>query len=63
MELTGGHLEYFCTKCSQGKYNISTFIKYVYRYPPFYDANPYDIYRRIAVGYFEFPANISMPGR
>lgn len=32
-------------------------------YPPFYDANPYDIYRRIAVGYFEFPANISMPGR
>ena len=34
-----------------------------YRYPPFYDANPYDIYRRIAQGYYEFPANITMPGR
>jgi len=27
-------------------------------YPPFYDVNPYDIYRRIAVGYFEFPDTI-----
>lgn len=25
-------------------------------YPPFYDQNPYDIYRRIAVGYYEFPS-------
>ena len=33
------------------------------RYPPFYDANPYDIYRRIAVGYYEFPENISIPAR
>jgi len=32
-------------------------------YPPFYDANPYDIYRRIAIGCYEFPANVSMPGR
>ena len=29
-------------------------------YPPFYDVNPYDIYRRIAVGYFEFPETISV---
>jgi len=32
-------------------------------YPPFYDANPYDIYRRIAIGYYEFPTNVSMAGR
>lgn len=32
-------------------------------YPPFYDANPYDIYRRIAIGCYEFPANVSMAGR
>lgn len=32
-------------------------------YPPFYDANPYDIYRRIAVGYFEFPDAVSPTGR
>mmetsp|Transcript_17869 Transcript_17869/g.30357 ORF Transcript_17869/g.30357 Transcript_17869/m.30357 type:complete len:88 (+) Transcript_17869:663-926(+) len=32
-------------------------------YPPFYDANPYDIYRRIAIGYYEFPSCISMPAR
>ena len=25
-------------------------------YPPFYDQNPYEVYRRITVGYFEFPA-------
>ena len=33
------------------------------RYPPFYDTNPYDIYKRIAIGYYEFPANVSMTGR
>jgi len=32
-------------------------------YPPFYDANPYDIYRRIAIGYYEFPSCISMQAR
>lgn len=32
-------------------------------YPPFYDTNPYDIYRRIAIGYYEFPEKISMAGR
>lgn len=32
-------------------------------YPPFYDVNPYDIYRRIAVGYFEFPDTISIQAR
>ena len=36
---------------------------FYYRYPPFYDANPYDIYRRIAIGYYEFPTNVSMAGR
>ena len=60
-ELTGGHLVYFYMKCCPGKcllqYNV------FFRYPPFYDANPYDIYRRIAIGYYEFPACISMPGR
>lgn len=32
-------------------------------YPPFYDQNPYDIYRRIAVGYYEFPNQVSMSAR
>lgn len=32
-------------------------------YPPFYDTNPYQIYRRIAVGYYEFPQNVSMSAR
>jgi serine/threonine protein kinase len=32
-------------------------------YPPFYDQNPYDIYRRIAVGYYEFPNHVSMSAR
>lgn len=32
-------------------------------YPPFYDTNAYDIYKRIAVGYYEFAANVCMPGR
>jgi hypothetical protein len=36
---------------------------YFFRYPPFYDANPYDIYRRIAIGYYEFPSCISMQAR
>lgn len=35
----------------------------VYRYPPFYDSNPYDIYRRIAVGYFEFPDHVEISAR
>ena len=25
-------------------------------YPPFYDQNPYEVYRRITVGFFDFPA-------
>ena len=32
-------------------------------YPPFYDQNPYEVYRRITVGYFDFPAQISINGR
>lgn len=27
-------------------------------YPPFYDENPWEIYKKIIDGYFEFPANI-----
>ena len=29
-------------------------------YPPFYDQNPYEVYRRITVGFFDFPAQISI---
>jgi len=25
-------------------------------YPPFYDVNPYEVYKKIMNGYFEFPA-------
>jgi len=32
-------------------------------YPPFYDQNPLDIHRKIAIGYFEFPDFITMPAR
>jgi serine/threonine protein kinase len=32
-------------------------------YPPFYDQNPYDIYRRIAVGYYEFANHVSVQAR
>lgn len=32
-------------------------------YPPFYDHNPYEVYRRITVGYFEFPAQVSINAR
>lgn len=32
-------------------------------YPPFYDQNPYEVYRRITMGSFEFPAQISMNAR
>lgn len=32
-------------------------------YPPFYDQNPYEVYRKITIGHFEFPAQISMNGR
>jgi protein kinase X len=32
-------------------------------YPPFNDSNPFDIYRRIAFGYFEFPSSVSMNAR
>jgi serine/threonine protein kinase len=35
----------------------------VYRYPPFYDSNPVDIYKRIAVGYFEFSKGITVKAR
>jgi hypothetical protein len=60
-ESIGGLSEFYCTKCCQGKYCFLIFM--VFRYPPFYDANPYDIYRRIAIGCYEFPANVSMAGR
>ena len=66
-EWTGGLLEFCSTKCSQGKCHpivskLSSNHNF-YRYPPFYDANPYDIYKRIAIGYYEFPANVSMAAR
>ena len=32
-------------------------------YPPFYDQNPLDIHRKIAIGYFEFTDFITMPAR
>lgn len=32
-------------------------------YPPFYDNNPYDIYRKISIGYYEFPPTISLNAR
>lgn len=32
-------------------------------YPPFYDPNPLDIHRKIAIGYFEFAEVIIMPAR
>ena len=32
-------------------------------YPPFYDQNPYEVYRKITTGIFEFPAQISINGR
>jgi serine/threonine protein kinase len=32
-------------------------------YPPFYDENPIDIYRKITTGYYEFPSNISTNAR
>jgi len=27
-------------------------------YPPFYDENPWEIYKKIIEGYFEFPSNL-----
>jgi len=32
-------------------------------YPPFYDSNPYEVYRKITIGYFEFPAHFSINAR
>lgn len=32
-------------------------------YPPFYDTNPYEVYRKITKGYFEFPLYINLEGR
>lgn len=32
-------------------------------YPPFYDQNPYEVYRKITIGHFEYPVQISMNGR
>ena len=32
-------------------------------YPPFYDPNPLDIHRKIAIGYFEFPEVVIMQAR
>jgi len=25
-------------------------------YPPFYDTNTYEVYRKITIGYYEFPS-------
>lgn len=32
-------------------------------YPPFYDTNTYEIYRKITVGYYDFPQGISFNAR
>lgn len=32
-------------------------------FPPFYDQNAYEVYRRITVGYFEYPAQVSINAR
>ena len=32
-------------------------------YPPFYDENPLEIYRKITIGYYEFPSNINSSGK
>ena len=32
-------------------------------YPPFYDQNPYEVYRKITIGHFDFPPQISINAR
>lgn len=32
-------------------------------YPPYYDQNPYEVYKKIMKGYFEFPVQVSMNAR
>jgi protein kinase A len=32
-------------------------------YPPFYDTNTYEIYKKISIGYFDFPMCIPMNAR
>jgi serine/threonine protein kinase len=32
-------------------------------YPPFYDSNPYEVYRKITIGHFEYPAQVSINAR
>ena len=32
-------------------------------YPPFYDENPFEVYRQITVGEFEFPSQVSVNAR
>ena len=32
-------------------------------YPPFYDTNTYEVYRKITIGYYEFPSQISVNAR
>ena len=34
-----------------------------YSYPPFYDENPLEIYKKITIGYYEFPADIALVAR
>lgn len=29
-------------------------------YPPFYDRNPYEIYRKISIGFYQFPHYVSL---
>ena len=33
------------------------------RYPPFYDSNTYEIYKKITIGYYEFPSYFSLSAR
>ena len=35
----------------------------MFRYPPFYDPVPYEIYKKIADGHFEFSNQIAMNAR
>lgn len=35
----------------------------MYRYPPFYDPNTYEVYRKISIGYYEFSSKIPLNAR
>ena len=35
----------------------------IFSYPPFYDTNTYEVYRKITIGYYEFPGHITLNAR